>query len=136
MFHNTGIVQYLILSESIPYDIIDRGNIRCFLLKTKQRWIISVLPHVRMCSMYYMNLSDSLMRPWQMWLILIQLYYYWASQMTPNLPASTGDSGDMSSVPGFRRSPGGGKGNHSNILAWKTPWAEEFGGLWVICYRS
>jgi len=136
MFHSTGIVQYLILSESIPYDIIDRGNIRCFLLKTKQRWIISVLPHVRMCSMYYMNLSGSLMRPWQMWLILIQLYYYWASQMTPNLPASTEDSGDMSSVPRFRRSPGGGKGNHSNILAWKTPWSEEFGVLWLICYRS
>ena len=60
----------------------------------------------------------------------------WTSHMTPNLPTNAGDSGDMSLVAGFRRSPGGGKGNHSNILAWKTPWSEEFGGLRVVCYRS
>ena len=25
--------------------------------------------------------------------------------------------------------PGGGQGNHSSILAWRTPWREEPGGL-------
>ena len=28
-----------------------------------------------------------------------------------NLPANARDSGDMSSIPGLRRSPGGGNGN-------------------------
>ena len=35
----------------------------------------------------------------------------------------------MGSIPGSGRSPGGGKGNHSSILAWEIPWAEKAGGL-------
>ena len=31
--------------------------------------------------------------------------------MVKNLPASAGDSGDMGSIPGSRRFPGGGNGN-------------------------
>ena len=31
--------------------------------------------------------------------------------------------------PGLGRSPGGGNGNHSSTLAWKTPWTEKPGGL-------
>ena len=31
--------------------------------------------------------------------------------MVKNLPADAGDAGDMGSVPGLRRSPGGGNGN-------------------------
>ena len=54
------------------------------------------------------------------------------------LPPSTGGSvvqnppanaGDMDSIPGSGRFPGGGHGNHSSILAWRTPWTEEPGGL-------
>ena len=40
--------------------------------------------------------------------------------------------GDLHSVPGSGRSPGGGNGggnSHSNILAWRTPWAEMPGRL-------
>ena len=46
--------------------------------------------------------------------------------MIKNLPASAADAG---SIPGSGRSSGGGHGNHSSILAWKIPGAEEPGGL-------
>ena len=39
---------------------------------------------------------------------------YWASQVVlvvKNLPANAVDAGDMGSIPGLGRSPGGGKGN-------------------------
>ena len=36
---------------------------------------------------------------------------------------------DPGSIPGSGRSPGEGNGNHSIILAWRTPWTEEPGGL-------
>ena len=39
---------------------------------------------------------------------------YWASQVVlvvKNLPANAEDAGDMGSIPGLGRSPGGGKGN-------------------------
>ena len=39
---------------------------------------------------------------------------------------NTGDSG---SIPRSGRSPGGGNGNHSSILAWEIPWREEPGGI-------
>ena len=38
---------------------------------------------------------------------------------------------DMGSIPGSGRSPGGGHGNHSSVLAWETPRTGEPGGL---CY--
>ena len=37
--------------------------------------------------------------------------------------------GDLGLIPVSRRSPGEGNGNHCNILAWRTPWTEEPGGL-------
>ena len=43
--------------------------------------------------------------------------------MVKNLPANAGDAGDMGSIPGSERSPGGG------ILAWRIPLTEEPGGL-------
>ena len=43
--------------------------------------------------------------------------------MVKNLLASAGDIGDA------ERSPGGGDGNHSSILAWEIPWTEELDGL-------
>ena len=32
-------------------------------------------------------------------------------------------------IPGSKKSPGGGHGNPSSVLAWRTPWVEEPGGL-------
>ena len=43
--------------------------------------------------------------------------------------ANVRDTGDMTLIPGWRRSPGEGNGNHSSILAWEIPWTEEPGGL-------
>ena len=39
------------------------------------------------------------------------------------------NTGDPGSTPGLGRSPGEGNGSHSSILAWRTPWTEESGGL-------
>ena len=36
---------------------------------------------------------------------------------------------DLGSIPGLGRSPGGGHGTHSSILAWGIPWTEEPGGI-------
>ena len=44
-------------------------------------------------------------------------------------PVSAGDIRDASSILGSGRSPGGGHGNHSSILAWRIPWTEEPGRL-------
>ena len=38
-----------------------------------------------------------------------------------NLPANAGDTGDMGSIPGSGRSPGGGNGNLLQYLCLKTP---------------
>ena len=46
-----------------------------------------------------------------------------------NPPANAGDVRDMGMIPGSGRSPGGGHGNHSSILAWRIPWTEEPGGV-------
>ena len=44
------------------------------------------------------------------------------------------NEGDARSIPGLRRSPREKKkmATHSSILAWKTPWTEEPGGLYSI----
>ena len=49
--------------------------------------------------------------------------------MAKNPPANAGAKRDASSVPGSRRSPGGGNGNQSSIRSWKIPLTEEPGGL-------
>ena len=42
------------------------------------------------------------------------------------------NAGDLGSIPGLGRSPGGGNGNsHSSILAQEIPWTEEPGGAAV-----
>ena len=46
--------------------------------------------------------------------------------MVKNLPANPGDAGW---IPGWGRSPGGGNGAYSHILAWEIPWTEEEGRL-------
>ena len=46
-----------------------------------------------------------------------------------NLPANTGDTGSVGSIPGSERSSDKGNGNQSSILAWRIPWTEQPGGL-------
>ena len=46
-----------------------------------------------------------------------------------NLPANAGDARDAGSILGSGRSPGRGMATHSRLLAWKTLWTEESGGL-------
>ena len=46
--------------------------------------------------------------------------------MAKKSPASGGGRGSLF---GPGRSPGGGNGNPSSILAWRIPWTEEPGGL-------
>ena len=49
--------------------------------------------------------------------------------MVKNLPASTGDVRDVGSIPGREDPLEQEMATHSSILAWRTPWAEEPGGL-------
>ena len=44
-----------------------------------------------------------------------------------NLPVKVGDIRDRGSIPGLGRSPGGGPGSHSSILAWRIPRTEDPG---------
>ena len=39
------------------------------------------------------------------------------------------NAGDPGLISGLGRSPGGGNGTHSSILAWRIPWTEEPGRL-------
>ena len=39
------------------------------------------------------------------------------------------NAGDLDSIPGLGRSPGEGMEIHSSILAWRTAWTEDPGGL-------
>ena len=43
--------------------------------------------------------------------------------------ASTGDPGDLSSIPGLGRSPGGGHGNPLQYSCLRLPWTQEPGRL-------
>ena len=49
--------------------------------------------------------------------------------MVKNSPVNAGDIGDVGSIPGSERSPGGGHATHSSVIAWRIPQAEEPGGL-------
>ena len=42
---------------------------------------------------------------------------------------SAWNAGDLGSIPGLGRSPGGGMATHFSILAWRIPWTEKPGGL-------
>ena len=42
---------------------------------------------------------------------------------------NAGHTGDVGSIPGSGRSPGGGQDNPLSIPAWKIPWKEEADGL-------
>ena len=52
--------------------------------------------------------------------------------MVNNLPASSGDLRDMGSIPGSGNPLEEEMATHSSILAWRTPWTEEPGGLHTV----
>ena len=52
-----------------------------------------------------------------------------AAPVVKNPPANTGDARDAGSIPGSGRSPGGGHGNPSSLLAWRVKQMEEPGRL-------
>ena len=49
-----------------------------------------------------------------------------------NLPASAGDIADVGLVPGWEDPLEEGMATHSSVLAGRTPWTEEPGGLQCI----
>ena len=62
---------------------------------------------------------------------LLRSVNYRASQeavVVKNLCANAGDIGDMSSIPGVERSPGGRHGNPLQFLAWRLPWRASLEG--------
>ena len=48
--------------------------------------------------------------------------------MVKNLPANTGDAGDLGLIPGSGRSPGGGNGNPLQYSCLGNPMDKEPGG--------
>ena len=52
------------------------------------------------------------------------------AKLVKNLPANAGDTGDVGSISGSGRVPGGGHGNPLQYSCLKKiPWTEEPGGL-------
>ena len=49
--------------------------------------------------------------------------------MLKNSSANAGGTGDLGSIPGLGDPLGEGTATHSSILAWRSPWREEPGGL-------
>ena len=45
-----------------------------------------------------------------------------------NLHANAGDVRDVSWIPGLERSPGGGHGYPTPVLAWRIPWTRSLVG--------
>ena len=53
-----------------------------------------------------------------------------------NLSDDAGDLRDAGSIPGSGRALGEDTATHSGILAWRTPWRVEPGGIWPIGSQS
>ena len=49
--------------------------------------------------------------------------------MVKNSPASAGDAGDLSSIPGREDPLEEGIATHSSVVAWRIPWTAEPGRL-------
>ena len=61
------------------------------------------------------------------------------ASVVKNLPAKAGDIRDSGSIPGFDplQDPlEEGMATYSSILAWRTPWTEESGGLQSVRLQS
>ena len=80
---------------------------------------------------------------YQYFVLFVAVLYYldipqfvWASQVAQvihNLPGSAGDAGDVDSVPGSGRSPGGGNGNLLQYTCLKSPMDREVS--WATAHR-
>ena len=53
--------------------------------------------------------------------------------MVKNLPINAGDAGDVGSIPGLRRSPGGGHGNPLQYSCLENPMDR---GVWWAAIRA
>ena len=53
--------------------------------------------------------------------------------MVKNLPINAGDAGDVGSIPGLRRSPGGGHGNPLQYSCLENPMDR---GVWWAAVRA
>ena len=51
--------------------------------------------------------------------------------MVKDPPTNSGDTVDVSLIPGLGRSLEEGMATHSSILVWKIPWTKEPGRLYV-----
>ena len=56
--------------------------------------------------------------------------------MVKNLPINAGEARDLSSIPGWRRSPEKEMAAYSNTLVWEIPWTEVPGGLLFMGYTQ
>ena len=63
--------------------------------------------------------------------MLAFIYLISGDSVVTNPPANAGDTGDVGSIPGLRRSPRERADNPLQFLAWKIPCAEESDGLQV-----
>ena len=52
--------------------------------------------------------------------------------MVKNLPPNAGDARDVGSITGGEDPLEKGLATHSSILAWRIPWTEKPGRLWLI----
>ena len=52
--------------------------------------------------------------------------------MSKETTCNAGAAGDMGSVSGWGRCPGGGHGNPVQLCAWSIPWTEEPGGIYSL----
>ena len=83
----------------------------------------SVLTNKRKTQIYLLKYVKPLVtkcRPFQVVLVI------------KNLHASAGDVRNIGSIPELGRSPGGVHGNPLSILAWRTSWTKEPGGLYYL----
>ena len=71
--------------------------------------------YVLMCLLHY---SDTHLR-----LIVTNLKQGFPG--SSDIKESAYNAGDLGSIPGLGRSPGGGNGNPLQFLAWRTPWTEK-----------
>ena len=55
--------------------------------------------------------------------------YNWGFPGSSDSKESACNVGDLGSIPGLGRFPGGGHGNHSSILAWRIPM--DRGACWA-----
>ena len=64
---------------------------------------------------------------------LLNLLHFQGGSVVKNLPASEGDAGDVGSIPGLERSPGGGNGSPLQYSCLENPM--DRGAWWAKVHR-